>query len=336
MSSLTLNYDLEIDRLLDEITRRSAKRVLIQIPDGLKPIASKLSKIIEKETSADVFVSSSACYGACDIAINQARLLGADLIVHYGHTQFAVVDGPSVVFLDARSNLDLTPILEKVEHELAGWRTIGVATTLQHLDELDSVKDYWNRLGIEVMVTPKGGHNIYIGQIIGCDYTPLKMVADKVEAFLIMGSRFHGLGAALAVKKPVIQADPYSNQVTNMNKIRDTLIRRRYAAIDKAKEAKDFAVIVGTKPGQYDLTSAMRLKKMISSRGKNAIIIAGDEILPESFQDFEDVEVFVNTSCPRLALDDAERFSKPILLPREVLVAIGELTWEELLDQGLL
>ncbi len=336
MSPLTLNYDLEIDRLLDEITRRNARRVLIQIPDGLKPIASKLSKIIEEKTSADVIVSSSACYGACDIAINQAILLGVDLIVHYGHTQFAAVDGLPVVFLDARSKLNLKPVLEKVEQELTGWRTIGLTTTLQHLDELKGVRDYLNRLGIEVVVTPKGGRNIYSGQIIGCDYTPLKSIADKVEAFLIIGSRFHGLGAAMAVKKPVIQADPYSNQVTNMNKIRETIIRRRYATIDKAKKAKDFAIVMGTKPGQYDPMGVIRLKKMISGRGKNVVIIAADEIVPESVQNFEDVQIFVNTACPRLALDDAERFSKPILLPREALVAIGELTWENLVDQGLL
>jgi len=335
MSLSTLNYDLEIDRLLDEITIRNARAVLIQLPDGLKPIACRLSKIVEERTSADVIISSSPCYGACDIALNQAKLLGVDLIVHYGHTQFAAADGLPVTFLDARSKLKLKPILKKIAYELTGRRTIGLATTLQHLDELKAVRDYLNRRGIRVRVTPKSGRNVYSGQIIGCDYTPLKSVADEVEAFLVIGSRFHGLGAALSVKKTVIQADPYSNQVTNMDKTRETIIRRRYAAIDKARKAKDFAVLVGTKTGQYDPTGASRLKKRISSRGKNVVVIAADEIVPESIQNL-DVQIFVNTACPRLALDDAERFSKPILLPREALVAIGELTWEKLVNQGLL
>jgi len=328
-------YKLETDLLVEEIARRKAKRILIQIPDGLKPQAVALSRIIEEKTQAGVFLSSSACYGACDIAIDQAELLHCDLIVHYGHTRFVAVDGPSMIFLEARSQLNLTPVLEKVRHELSGLKKVGIATTIQHLDQLNSVREHINMLGIEVIVTPKGGHSLYDGQIIGCDYTPLKMIADKVDSFLIVGSTFHGLGASIAVDKPVILADPYSNKVANMNETKRKFILRRYAAIDEAKRAKNFAIILGTKPGQHD-SGAISLKKRLETQGKNVTIIVADEISPGPLENFKETQVFVNTACPRIALDDAERFTKPILLPREVLVAIGELTWENLLAQGWL
>ena len=333
---MTIPYDLEIERLLNEITQFKVKRILIQMPDGLKPYGVSLSKVIEEKTSAEVFLSSSACYGACDIAIDQARLLSVDLIVHYGHTQFAAIENPRVLFLDARSQLDLTSALSKAECEFSGLKKIGLATTIQHLGELDKVKEYLSRLGIEVVIAPLGGHGIRSGLIIGCDYTPLKMIASEVESFLIIGSQFHALGASLAVNKPVVLVDPYSNRVIDMKKTREMIILRRYAAISKAKNADIFGIILGTKIGQYNPATAFSLKERTTAHGKVATIIVADEISPNSLENFSEVEIFVSTACPRLAIDDTERFAKPILLPKEVLVAIGELEWETLLSQGFL
>ena len=51
--------------------------------------------------------------------------------------------------------------------------------------------------------------------------------------------------------------------------------------------------------------------------------------------DFAGLDAFVDTACPRLALDDPERFPKPILTRDEIMVAVGAWTWEELLERGL-
>ena len=333
--SLT-SYDFDIDILISEIMKRKARRILIQLPDGLKTQAIELSKTIEGKTSSEVFLSSGGCYGGCDVAVDQARLLHADLIVHYGHSRFVAINDPQIVFLDAKSKLDLIPILKKAENELSNWTKIGLSTTIQHLNELEIVKEYLSTLGKKVTITPKTESITHSGQIIGCDYTPLKAIDGEIEVFLIIGSKFHGLGASIATKKPVILADPYANEVVNMAGMKNITVLQRYAAIDKARHAQKFAVILGTKPGQYDLKEATRLKKMLTAKGKTASIIVADEIRPDSLENFTDVQAFINTACPRIAIDDAERLTKPILLPREALVAIGELTWENILDQGLL
>jgi 2-(3-amino-3-carboxypropyl)histidine synthase len=52
--------------------------------------------------------------------------------------------------------------------------------------------------------------------------------------------------------------------------------------------------------------------------------------------EFPTIDAYVNTACPRLSLDDASRFRKPVLTPNEALVVAGELTWEELCRRGLL
>jgi 2-(3-amino-3-carboxypropyl)histidine synthase len=162
------------------------------------------------------------------------------------------------------------------------------------------------------------------------------MIVDKVNAFLIIGSMFHGIGASIAVNKPVVLADPYSNHIINMSELKDRIIKRRYAAITKAKEAKNFAVIISTKIGQFVPEDAARIKKKISSYGKVVNTIIADEIQPDLIRNFQEVQVFVNTACPRISYDDADQFTKPVLTPKEILVAIGELKWEDLLRKGFL
>ena len=78
------------------------------------------------------------------------------------------------------------------------------------------------------------------------------------------------------------------------------------------------------------------LKTELSSKEKNVTVICADEISPDYLNNFQEVDIFVNTACPRLAIDDTVEFSDSILLPKETLVAIGKLEWEELLNIGFL
>lgn len=80
-------YDLELDKVLEEINKREAKKILIQLPDGLKPLSAKIVDDLESKTGADVFIWFSSCYGACDIPLN-LRTIGIDLFIQWGHNKF--------------------------------------------------------------------------------------------------------------------------------------------------------------------------------------------------------------------------------------------------------
>ena len=79
-------FDFEEERIKQEIVKQGAKRVLLQLPEGLKPEASRLSMIVEKAGALSI-ISADPCYGACDLGDNDANRLGADLVVHFGHSQ---------------------------------------------------------------------------------------------------------------------------------------------------------------------------------------------------------------------------------------------------------
>ncbi|MBI5390494.1 diphthamide synthesis protein [Candidatus Woesearchaeota archaeon] len=77
-------FDLEIATVLQRIKEKQAKRVLIQLPDGLKPRAQEVADLIEKETGAEVMIWFGSCFGACDLPIG-LNSVGIDLMVQWGH-----------------------------------------------------------------------------------------------------------------------------------------------------------------------------------------------------------------------------------------------------------
>ena len=48
-------YDLELDKVIAKIKELDAKRVLLQLPDGMRPFAVQLVEAINKATGANVF-----------------------------------------------------------------------------------------------------------------------------------------------------------------------------------------------------------------------------------------------------------------------------------------
>jgi len=77
---------LELDRVVKEIKKIKAKRVCIQLPDGLKPEADKIQEKIEKDTDAEVLIWLGSCYGACDTP--NLDDLKVDLLIQWGHSEW--------------------------------------------------------------------------------------------------------------------------------------------------------------------------------------------------------------------------------------------------------
>ena len=82
-----LDYDLELAKAVKEIKKNNAKKVLIQLPEGLKPYATQISDTLTKElkNKTQFFIWLDSCYGACDIPIETEKL-GIDLIIQFGHS----------------------------------------------------------------------------------------------------------------------------------------------------------------------------------------------------------------------------------------------------------
>lgn len=81
------NYDLELEKAVEEIKKKNARLVCIQLPDGLKPKAKEIQQYIEENTHAEVVIWLGSCWGGCDVPLSVEKL-GVDLLIQWGHSHY--------------------------------------------------------------------------------------------------------------------------------------------------------------------------------------------------------------------------------------------------------
>jgi diphthamide biosynthesis enzyme Dph1/Dph2-like protein len=83
---MTQDYDLELERVAKEIRDQKARKVLIQLGDGLKPRAMEIQESLSGKTDAQIYFWMGSCYGKCDIPeIIDNKKGDFDLLVQFGH-----------------------------------------------------------------------------------------------------------------------------------------------------------------------------------------------------------------------------------------------------------
>lgn len=80
-------YDLELEKVVEKIKKEKAKRVCIQLPDGLKPKAMEMYEELKKKVDAEVIIWLGSCFGACDVPFDVEKL-GVDLLIQFGHSEW--------------------------------------------------------------------------------------------------------------------------------------------------------------------------------------------------------------------------------------------------------
>ena len=122
--------------------------------------------------------------------------------------------------------------------------------------------------------------------------------------------------------------DPYTGDAEEMSLERiERILRQRFGLIMSCGDAESFGILIGEKPGQMRRSLALRMKRTLEKHGKKGYLLALEHVGPELI-DFYPVDAFVNTACPRIAIDDAVRYRKPLITPFELEVALGEKKWE--------
>lgn len=83
-------YNLELEKIAMQIKKEKAKMVLLQFPDGLKPLAVKVVDFLREKTQGKVefLIWFGSCFGACDTPILEKDLeKQIDLMIQFGHNE---------------------------------------------------------------------------------------------------------------------------------------------------------------------------------------------------------------------------------------------------------
>lgn len=319
-------YDFEPKRVEQFLRRHDVGRVAIQLPAGLRRYLSEIIST-NNEFGVKTLVLANSCYGGCDVADVVARQLGCDALVHYGHADMGLRTCLPTLYVEARMTVDP---LEAVEGALPKLRfkRVGLATTVQHIGYLEKVAEFLRSRGLRPYIGKPGQRAKYPGQILGCDFGCARSIADLVDGFIYIGTgRFHPIGIALSTGKDVVIANPVAGDSEELHWDPDVFLSRRKAMVSRAAACEKFAVVVSTKPGQARFKLATIVADSLKGAGLVAHVLAVDEVAPEELADF-DVDAFVCVACPRIPIDDADRFDRPILTPFEATVMLGKANFE--------
>lgn len=207
------------------------------------------------------------------------------------------------LFIHAKSNVNVT-IPKEVMEKLP--KKVGIVASVQLAHKTS-----------EIVRQVEGA--VAGGQVLGCNAAMANKINAKVDAFLFVGSGvFHPLQVALDTKKPVFCYNPFSQEFKQLDqKLVEDFKKAKQKALKKFLNAKTVGIIVTTKIGQKNLQRALRLKQ---KNDKKYYVFACDTLDFNSLEDFNFIDCWVNTACPRICDE------------KQGIININDLISEGLLD----
>ncbi|PON69434.1 Diphthamide synthesis DPH1/DPH [Parasponia andersonii] len=339
---LPSNYNFEVHKCVWRVRSTNASRVALQLPEGLLMYSLALSDIISTFGGAShCFVLGDVTYGACCVDDLAASALGADLLIHYGHSCLVPVHVTAVpclyVFVDIA--IDVDRLIRTVELNLQSANVV-LAGTIQFASAIRYAKPELERRGFTVQIPQS--KPLSAGEVLGC--TAPKISAppsisngngtdpETVIVFVADG-RFHL--EAIMIANPGIRTfryDPYLGKLFLEEYDQKGMRDSRKAAVARAKAATNWGIILGTLGRQGNPRILDSLERKMRERGHSYTVVLMSEISPARIGLFEDsVEAWIQIACPRLSIDWGDAFGKPLLTSFEADIALGSIPgwWEK-------
>ncbi|KAG7330001.1 hypothetical protein KOW79_006223 [Hemibagrus wyckioides] len=336
----------QINETCSFITSNNFKKVALQFPDELLVDCVAVSTALERETQAKTYILGDTTYGSCCVDEVAAEHVGADCIVHYGHSclspsrrlplMYVFGKRPINVQECARAFRDLYP-----DHET--HVIILYDVTYSH-----AIDDFQRLLGdtypnaVFSVLRADNSH----GQVYG----PLKVSSNSIcqdDGFVHKFGRQFGLNQGKNVEDyrmfyighegliltnfmmtwnrcafSSFNPDTSTGRVESIN-INKALMKRYYA-IERAKDASVVGILVGTLGVSNYLTIIEQLKESIRKAGKKSYMFAMGKINVPKLANFLEIDVYVLVACPENSLLDSSEFYRPVVTPFEMEVACNK------------
>ncbi|XP_029923458.1 2-(3-amino-3-carboxypropyl)histidine synthase subunit 1 [Myripristis murdjan] len=325
---LPANYNFEIHKTVWRVREAKAKRVALQLPEGLQMFACVIADIIERFTEADTVVMGDVTYGACCVDDFTARALGADFMVHYGHSCLIPIDataGIKMLYVFVDIQMDNAHFLDTVKFNFPAGHSLALVSTIQFVAALQAVSA---ALRPEYEVLVPQCRPLSPGEILGCTSPRLDR---HVNAIIYLGDgRFHLESIMIANPDiPAYRYDPYSKVFSREYYDHEAMRASRRKAIEMASSAQRWGLILGTLGRQGSPKVLEHLESRLKSLGRSFTRVLLSEIFPGKLDLMPDVDAWVQIACPRLSIDWGTAFSKPLLSPYEAAVALQQADWQE-------
>ncbi len=312
------SFNIDIDGMISVIKERCYRKVILQVPDGLRMKAPAIADRLSQGSGTEVLLDGESCFGACDHAGETAPLVGVEAVVQLGHMPISSLDmSMSVPVHLFRADMRHDPEMIKRGVEkalpLGLGKRIALASTVQHITALALLKNELKGRGLEVVIGKPAGREAEAGQVLGCSFGTLRSLEGPVDSVIFLGTgRFHPLGIVMATGKRTVAIDPTSGNCTLFSSSElEAFLRRRWGSMQKVREEMDrggtVCIVIGTKPGQRRLTLSDSIKDLLAAKGIRSVKVSMSDMTPMKVRSMG-FKAAVSTACPRIALDDQELY----------------------------
>lgn len=141
---------------------------------------------------------------------------------------------------------------------------------------------------------------IFFTQVLGCSRP--KFPKNTYAILLISDGKFHAVSLAYESKLPVYLFSNNQLQKISQNEI-EIFSKKQKGAYLKFLNAKKIGILISTKPGQENLKKAIELNKKI--KDKDSYLFIANNINTDEFENFPQIDSWVNTSCPRMDMNQS-------------------------------
>lgn len=336
ISYLPPNYNFEVHKSVWQLRKYGAKRVALQLPEGLIRYGTALSDIFRIHAGGvQTVLLGEVTYGACCIDDVTAAQLGCDFLIHYGHSCLIPVTEclSSIrilyVFVEIRIGAGEDHLERVIRDNFAREERIAMMGTIQFINTVHTVKKRLESDYTGLMVPQ--AKPLSPGETLGC--TAPRFPDDVTSLIFVADGRFH-LEAAM-IANPQVAAyryDPYSRIMTREHYDHADMHQVRREAIEQAAKATRWGILVSTLGRQGSPAILTQCQRVLRDRGCQFIVLLMPEIRPEKLASLHPtIQAWVQVACPRLSIDWGTYFAgKPLLSPYElhVMHGIAKPFWE--------
>lgn len=318
-SLLPSNYDFNLQKSISLIKKHSFKRIALQLPDGLLKYTLILKKIFSKYVE-EVFILGDVVYGACCVDDISAKELGAQFLIHYGHSCLISIKEMEIrvlyVFVDIRfdyHHLKDVFIKHFKNKEVALTSTVQFLSAVQFLKR--EIEDYNSKESEKIhLVIPKISP-LSPGEVLGC--TSPRFKSEFV--FFIGDGRFHLESVMLSNPEKIFYKYCPSTKKLFLEKYdHKKVILQRKEAILLFKKAKNVGLIISSLGRQTNKSLLGNIIEELERKKYKVFLIKLQEIKNEALDKFPFLDAFVQLNCTRLSIDWGSWFGKPVVTPYEL------------------
>ena len=200
------------------------------------------------------------------------------------------------LFIETKRKFKESEIQYDLLDNLKG-QTISLAATIQYIDLVPKIKSYLESKGKKVIIK-QGAY--YKSHILGCNSSAFDKSADIL--LMITEGTFHAINNAIQLQKEIYIFTTNTLEKVGQKEI-DIYNKKLLTKQKKFLSAKIIGLLVSTKHGQHQRT-IYKIKKRLKKINKDVYVFEANDINSNEFENFPQIQIWINTACPGIARDD--------------------------------